>query len=113
MAIAKIVTVVLIFFLQQTNHFNFLFTLPPKSATTACPSSYSRILWLEGTRIICNDNSCFSLVNTVKPDMVLLCHPPVEVPVDDRLSEVVQVLHALSHIDGNDELGLQVNKPVH
>lgn len=49
----------------------------------------------------------------VKAEMVLLCHPPVEVPVDDRLGEVVQVLHALGHINSNDELGLQVNKPVH
>ena len=45
--------------------------------------------------------------------MSLLWRPPVEVAVDDRLGEVVQVLHALGHVDGNDELGLQVNKPVH
>ncbi len=45
--------------------------------------------------------------------MLPLWHPPVEVPVDDRLGEVVQVLHALGHVDGNDELGLQVDKPVH
>lgn len=38
---------------------------------------------------------------------------PVEVPVDDGLGEVVQVLHALGHVDGNDELGLQVDEPVH
>lgn len=55
----------------------------------------------------------FQPVNTVTLNMVLLGHPPVEVPVNDRLCEVVQVLHALGHIDGNDELGLQVNKPVH
>lgn len=29
-------------------------------------------------------------------------HPPVEVPVDDGLGEIVQVLHALGHIDGDD-----------
>lgn len=45
--------------------------------------------------------------------MLQLQRPPVEVPVDDRLGEVVQVFHALSHINGNDELGLQVDKPVH
>lgn len=42
-----------------------------------------------------------------------VCCPPVEVPVDDGLGEIVQVLHALGHIDGDDELGLQVDKPVH
>lgn len=40
-------------------------------------------------------------------------HPPVEVPVDDGLGEIVQVLHALGHVDGDDELGLQVDEPVH
>lgn len=45
--------------------------------------------------------------------MLLLWHLPVEVPVDDRLGEVVQVLHALGHVDGDDELGLQVDEPVH
>lgn len=45
--------------------------------------------------------------------MLLLWHPPVEVPVDDRLGEIVQVLHALGHIDGNVELGLQIYKSVH
>lgn len=109
MAVAEMVTVVFIFFLQQINPCKFLFALPPKSATTACPSSYSRMLWLEGTQVL----FAMIIVDTVKPDMVQLCHPPVEVPVNDWLSEVVQVLHALGHIDGNDELGLQVNKPVH
>lgn len=39
--------------------------------------------------------------------------PPVEVPVDDGLGEIVQVLHPLGHVDGDDELGLQVDEPVH
>lgn len=38
---------------------------------------------------------------------------PVQVSVDDGLGEVVQVLHALGHINGYDELGLQINDPVH
>lgn len=42
----------------------------------------------------------------------LLC-PPVEVSVDDGLGEIVQVLHTLGHVDGDDELGLQVDQPVH
>ena len=29
----------------------------------------------------------------------------------DWLGEVVQVLHALGHVDGDDQLGLQVNQP--
>lgn len=45
--------------------------------------------------------------------MWLLQRQPVEVPVDDGLGEVVQVLHALGHVNGNDELGLQVDEPVH
>lgn len=36
---------------------------------------------------------------------------PVEVSVNDRLGEIVQVLHALGHINGDDELGLQVDDP--
>lgn len=39
--------------------------------------------------------------------------PPVEVPVDDGLGEIVQVLHTLGHVNGDDELGLQVDEPVH
>lgn len=42
----------------------------------------------------------------------LLC-PPVEVSVDDGLGEIVQVLHTLGHVDGDDELGLQVDQPAH
>lgn len=38
---------------------------------------------------------------------------PVKVSVDDGLGEVVQVLHALGHVNGYDELGLQINDPVH
>lgn len=45
--------------------------------------------------------------------MLMALHPPVEVPVDDGLGEIVQILHALGHVDGDDELGLQVDKPVH
>lgn len=64
------------------------------------------------TCIICNDNSYYKLA--VWPHhMSLLRHPPVEVSVDDRLGEVVQVLHSLGHVNGNDELGLQINNPVH
>lgn len=36
---------------------------------------------------------------------------PVEVPVYDWLREVVQVLHALGHVDGDHQLGLQVDQP--
>lgn len=41
-----------------------------------------------------------------------LWRPPVEVPVDDGLGEIVQVLHTLGHVNGDDELGLQVDEPV-
>lgn len=37
---------------------------------------------------------------------------PIEISVDDRLGEVVQVLHPLGHVNGYDELGLQINDPV-
>lgn len=47
-----------------------------------------------------------------KNNRQLLC-PPVEVSVDDGLGEIVQVLHTLGHVDGDDELGLQVDQPVH
>lgn len=50
---------------------------------------------------------------TKKPKHTQLWCPPVEIPVDDGLGEIVQVLHTLGHIDGNDELGLQVDQPVH
>lgn len=39
--------------------------------------------------------------------------PPVEVPVDDGLGEIVQILHTLGHVNGDDELGLKVDQPVH
>lgn len=34
---------------------------------------------------------------------------PVEISVNDWLGQIVQILHALGHIYGNDELGLQIN----
>lgn len=33
--------------------------------------------------------------------------------MDDGLGEIVQVLHTLGHVNGDDELGLQVDEPVH
>lgn len=50
--------------------------------------------------------------NKTENNRILLC-PPVEVSVDDGLGEIVQVLHPLGHVDGDDELGLQVDQPVH
>lgn len=85
--------------------------LPPKSATTAWPSSYSRILWLEETHVLLLKTTVIAAYHY--HPITILWHPPVEVPVDDRLGEIVQVLHALGHVNGNDELGLQVDKPVH
>lgn len=61
-------------------------------------------------------NMLFQPVNTPptkkENNRQLLC-PPVEVSVDDGLGEIVQVLHTLGHVDGDDELGLQVDQPVH
>lgn len=34
---------------------------------------------------------------------------PVQISVNDWLGQIVQILHALGHINGNDELGLQIN----
>lgn len=65
------------------------------------------------TRSICNDNRYFKRHSPSPHVSLLVWHPPVEVPVNDGLGEVVQVLHALGHVDGNDELGLQVDQPVH
>lgn len=58
-------------------------------------------------------NMLFELPISILLQMLQQWHPPVEVPVDDGLSEIVQVLHAFGHVNGNDELGLQVDKPVH
>lgn len=66
------------------------------------------MLWLEGSHQSLVTATFFYSVST-EPTWL----PPVEVPVDDRLGEVVQVLHALGHVDGDDELGLQVDQPVH
>lgn len=51
-------------------------------------------------------------ISAVRDDPFLrLIRLPVEVPVYDWPSEVVQVLHALGHVDGDHQLGLQVDQP--
>lgn len=73
-------------------------------------------MWLQNTHTGVIDKLIWASYSGLPPTPARirpLCRPPVEVPVDDGLGEIVQVLHALGHVDGNDELGLQVDEPVH